>query len=416
MKKPLFLTLLIIGIVMLSNCTKEEENTPPSAGFTISPETGPPVTIFTFNASSSTDKEDLPATLQVRWDWESDGNFDTDYSTNKILNYQYNQPGTFQITLEVMDSENLANAITKSLIITGTLPGVTTDSVVNITANSAICGGNVTSEYGIPVTARGVCWSLLPNPTIDDSHTTDGSDTGTFVSNLTGLIKDTLYYVRAYATNSYGTAYGDELNFMTPEWAFCGDPITITHIEGEVVPVTKTVTYGTVTGIPGEPLKCWISSNLGSDHQATAVDDETEASAGWYWQFNRKQGYKHDGTQRTPNTAWISIIDEYSDWIAANDPCNLELDNGWRIPTHTEYDNIDQWSDWNGPWNSNLKLHTSGYLDWDGLLVDRGIQGVFWSNLQGNSTTAWYMRFDISVSLLAGNDKALGNTLRCIKD
>ena len=63
----------------------------------------------------------------------------------------------------------------------------------------------------------------------------------------------------------------------------CGDNLTVNHlVTNGVAPVDKTVTYGTVTGIPGEPTKCWITSNLGSDHQANAVDDATEESAGWY--------------------------------------------------------------------------------------------------------------------------------------
>ena len=116
----------------------------------------------------------------------------------------------------------------------------------------------------------------------------------------------------------------------------------INHVaSGGVAPVDKTVTYGTVTNIPGETSKCWITSNLGADHQATAVNDATEASAGWYWQFNRMQGYKHDGTTRTPNTTWITSINENLDWQAANDPCALELGNGWRIPTYTEWTNVD---------------------------------------------------------------------------
>jgi hypothetical protein len=65
---------------------------------------------------------------------------------------------------------------------------------------------------------------------------------------------------------------------------YCDDPITISHVAANgVAPVDKSVTYGTVTNIPGEPSKCWITSNLGSDHQALAIDDPTEASAGWYW-------------------------------------------------------------------------------------------------------------------------------------
>ncbi|MBW1839900.1 MAG: hypothetical protein JRI49_08180, partial [Deltaproteobacteria bacterium] len=111
----------------------------------------------------------------------------------------------------------------------------------------------------------------------------------------------------------------------------CGDPITINHVAGTVAPVTKTVTYGTVTNIPGENSKCWITRNLGASRQATAVSDATEASAGWYWQFNRKQGYKHDGTTLTPSWT-ITSIDENLDWESAHDPCALELGTGWRIP------------------------------------------------------------------------------------
>ena len=87
-----------------------------------------------------------------------------------------------------------------------------------------------------------------------------------------------------------------------------------------VAPVSKTVIYGTVNNIPGEPAKCRITSNLGADHQAYVVSDDTEASAGWYWQFNRKQGYRHDSTTRTPNTTRIITISEELDWETANDP------------------------------------------------------------------------------------------------
>ncbi|MEI6436612.1 MAG: hypothetical protein WCP32_17430, partial [Bacteroidota bacterium] len=126
----------------------------------------------------------------------------------------------------------------------------------------------------------------------------------------------------------------------------CGSSFSINHVAGLVAPVSKTVSYGTVTNIPGETSKCWITSNLGADHQATAVDDATEASAGWYWQFNHKQGFKHDGVTRTPNTAWISGINESSDWISANDPCNIELGSSWHLPTYNEWYNVDNTGGW----------------------------------------------------------------------
>ncbi len=95
------------------------------------------------------------------------------------------------------------------------IPIVSTTAMSNITGNSANSGGNVTSDGGSPVTARGVCWCISPNPTTANSFTTDGSGTGSFVSNLTGLAVSTLYYVRAYATNSAGTSYGNQVSFTT---------------------------------------------------------------------------------------------------------------------------------------------------------------------------------------------------------
>ena len=197
---------------------------------------------------------------------------------------------------------------------------------------------------------------------------------------------------------------------------------TINHVAGAVAPVTKTVTYGTVANIPGETSKCWITSNLGADHQATSVDDATEASAGWYWQFNRKQGYKHDGTTRTPNTTWISSISENSDWQATNDPCTIELGSGWRIPTYSEWTNVNTgggWTNWNGPWNSNLKLHAAGYLDFiTGSLSLRGSYGSYWSSTQVNATGigGWSLDFTSSVSHMVASGKAWGLNLRCLKD
>jgi hypothetical protein len=213
-------------------------------------------------------------------------------------------------------------------------------------------------------------------------------------------------------------------NYGKPIWGqatypACGTSITVNHVAGAVAPVTKTVTYGTVTNIPGEPTKCWITSNLGADHQATAVNDATEASAGWYWQFNRKQGYKHDGTTRTPNTTWISWINESYDWTTANDPCVIEIGGGWRIPTYNEWFNIDAtggWTNWNGPWNS-LKLHVAGDLSYvDGSMYNRGNIGYYWSSSLSNSAFGYYLIFGGSDCIVWGDAKAYGLSVRCVRD
>jgi uncharacterized protein (TIGR02145 family) len=299
----------------------------------------------------------------------------------------------------------------------GQLPSIITRIPFEITENSAATGGNV-SDGGSIVTTRGLCWSKYPNPVILDSSTIDGGGVGAFTCHLTDLAVNTRYYVRASATNSVGTAYGNEVTFRT---SGCGLPLAVNHLSsGGVAPVDKTVTYGTTTDVPGEPLKCWITSNLGADHQAAGVDDSTESSAGWYWQFNQKQGYKHDGLTRTPDITWNASPYDDLDWQATNDPCTREIGNGWRIPTYTEWVNVSteqNWTNWNGPWASQLKLHAAGFLGYsDGQMSSRGHRGVYWSSTQNTSTNGWYLTFISELSDMDYYFKGFGFPVRCIKD
>lgn len=107
------------------------------------------------------------------------------------------------------------------------LPTVqTADEVTLMGSGSAQCGGTVTSDGGFAVTARGVCWSVSPEPTVSNLHTNDGNGTGTFVSTLTGLQPASTYYIRAYATNQNGTAYGEQRTITMPS----GLPIVVTTV------------------------------------------------------------------------------------------------------------------------------------------------------------------------------------------
>jgi hypothetical protein len=135
-----------------------------------------------------------------------------------------------------------------------TLPTVTTAAVSNITVTSADCGGTVTDDGSDAVTARGVCWGTGANPTIAGSHTHDGTGTGTFTSSITGLTAYTTYYVRAYATNSQGTAYGAEVTFISS-------------------PTIPTLTTRAATAIAATTATCGgdISSNGGSAVTACGV-------------------------------------------------------------------------------------------------------------------------------------------------
>ena len=142
-------------------------------------------------------------------------------------------------------------------------PIVTTLEIAGLSQTTAVAGGNVTSDGGAEVTARGVCWSTSQEPTVEGEHTTDGSGTGEYQSNLSGLTANTTYYVRAYATNSEGTAYGEEISFTTLEEHIVVEPTVVTISVSEVTETTA-VTGGNVTSDGGGEVSargvCWSTS------------------------------------------------------------------------------------------------------------------------------------------------------------
>ena len=124
------------------------------------------------------------------------------------------------------------------------LPTLTTNFVSNITITSAVSGGNITADGGPSVIRRGVCWSLYPNPTIDDDTTVNGPGIGSFTSTMTGLSIYTNYRVRAYATNAIGTAYGNEISFYTHPAVYTGTISSRLFCAGDSVVVPFEATPG----------------------------------------------------------------------------------------------------------------------------------------------------------------------------
>ncbi len=131
------------------------------------------------------------------------------------------------------------------------LPVVSTERVTSVSTTTATGGGTVSSDGGGPVTARGVVYGTAPAPSLADTATDDGMGVGAFVSRLTGLTPGLTYYVRAYATNSAGTAYGDEFQFTT--LAQLGLP-TVTTAPAASVLVTTATLGGEVTADGGRPV------------------------------------------------------------------------------------------------------------------------------------------------------------------
>jgi len=171
------------------------------------------------------------------------------------------------------------------------MPTVTTTAVSNITGSSAVSGGTVVDEGGATVTARGICWSTAPNPSLTDNVISNGTGSGAFTSNITGLAETTTYYVRAYATNVYGTAYGDELNFTTNLIATpTVNTIAITNITA-----TSASSGGNVVDNGGAAITargvCWSTA-----HNPTIANNKTLDSTGTGTYFSYLSNLNPDTT------------------------------------------------------------------------------------------------------------------------
>ena len=203
-------------------------------------------------------------------------------------------------------------------------PVITTTAITSITKTSASSGGNITSEGGNIVTNRGVCWSLTSSPTIASSKTSNGTGIGSFGSTLTGLTAGTTYYVRAYATNSAGTGYGNEITFST--------------LASDIV-FNPSLTYGSVTDIDGNVYKTiqignqvWMAENLKTTHYQNGeriqnISDNSTWSAlttGAYCWFNNDSNlYKE---------TYGALYNFY----AIADSRKIEP-SGWHVPSDAEW-------------------------------------------------------------------------------
>ncbi len=155
-----------------------------------------------------------------------------------------------------------------------TVPVLTTSAITSIESTNAVSGGNITSDGGLSITVRGVCWGTSQDPTTSDNKSQDGDGTGTFTSSITGLTQGTTYYVRAYATNSLGTSYGATVSFKT-----LGPP-TVTTASVTGFTQTSAISGGNVTDSGGVSITargvCWSIST----DPTTALSTKTSDAAG----------------------------------------------------------------------------------------------------------------------------------------
>ena len=241
------------------------------------------------------------------------------------------------------------------------IPTLTTDSITSITGASATSGGNITDDGGLNVIARGVCWSTNPNPTVSDNHTTDGTGTGNFSSSITGLEIITTYYVRAYATTNAGTAYGNEVSFITeafPTGAINGK-FTI-NANGDQVYFSQ----GNLQYIGSASTPYWkfadnqwdvLGTTTGQNSSSQNVDRDLFGwgTSGWnncnvYYQpydtqnnGNSSQGYGYGPTDGTSYSYDLTGTYANADWGVYNPISNGgNQANQWRTLTKLEWDYV----------------------------------------------------------------------------
>ncbi|WP_395804392.1 fibronectin type III domain-containing protein [Daejeonella sp.] len=291
-------------------------------------------------------------------------------------------------------------------------PRLFTKPISQISASGAISGGDLI-PVDISIISRGVVWSTSINPTIQlSTKTSDGivGDPSQFQSSINGLQPNTKYYVRAYATNTAGTGYGNELSFTT--------------------------LFGTVVSATG---RIWMDRNLGASRVATSIND-VEAY-GDYYQWGRGADGHQKGTSATTNilsttdvpqnSSFIKPGGEPHDWRSPsndnlwqgvngiNNPCP----SGFRLPTIKEWEEeIATWSskNRNGAFASKLKLPSAGFRGDNGALLSAGSAGNYWSStftIFTNIRSAFALGFGGNSANVDGYIyRSFGSCVRCIKD
>jgi len=301
-----------------------------------------------------------------------------------------------------------------TLSTTSQVPVLTTNAVTDITQSTATCGGNITSDGGATVTARGVCWSINQSPTIADSKTTEGTGAGTFTSNITGLSSNTTYYVRAYATNSNGTGYGSAMSFITLQGG-----ATISDVDGNNYTI---VTIST---------QVWMAENLRTTKYKNGasiplITDNT------VWEYSSTPGYCwYSNDQANYGNTYGALYNWYT--VNTGNLCP----SGWHIPTDTEWTTLITFL--GGENVAGGKLKEAGFANWQtpntGATNETGFTarpgggrgsvfnsiceaGNWWSATMSDADNAWYrvmLAWDSGVTR-APTGKSGGMSVRCVKD
>ena len=357
-------------------------------------------------------------------------------------------PGTtYHYRVSAVNSIGTTNGNDLSFTTGAVLPMLTTTLISNKTATTVTTGGNITSNGGAAVTARGVCWATHENPTVSDSRTLDGVGVGSFTSEIGCLSFATSYYVRAYAINSVGTVYGDQLSFTT----LGTNPIIF----------NPALTYGLVTDVDGNCYKTiqmggqvWMAENLKTSryNDGTPLPNVTDPVE-WvnlltksYPLPNHELIYEIVGAFCWYNNDSSGYENEYGKLYNFGAAESGKLcPTGWHVPTSNEWKVLEDFL--GGSYDAGGRLKEEGTTHWDepnyGAINTSGFSALpagffsieymsgpmslfdglgyytgFWSSSEADSLTAFSRSLSSEDHIMgSGFDaKFSGLSVRCLKN
>jgi uncharacterized protein (TIGR02145 family) len=418
----LTIILLIVGTI-LTGCKKEKATIPILTTTRVSN-----ITAKTATSGGNITDEGSSTVISrgVCWSTESSPSITNSKTTDGVGmgSFSSNLTGLKEGTIyyvRAYATNNLGTGYGKMISFTSQpaiIPVLTTAGVSNITSTTATSGGSIINDGGATIAACGVCWSTSINPTIKDRKTEDSLEVEVFISSITDLTPVTTYYLRAYATNNVGTAYGSEISFTTSS-----ANTSITDIDGNV--------YGTIT----IGMQVWMQENLktskyrNGDLIGTTTPDTLDVSPEnvpeYQWIYNGKKSN-------------VALYGRLYTWYTVTDSRGV-CPTGWHVPTDEEWTTLTTYlggedvaggklketgtTDWANP-NTGATNETgfaalpSGYRQYYGTFYAIGYGSIWWSATDSTAMNALYRYVDYNTSSTFRLDypKHCGLSVRCVKD
>lgn len=338
-----------------------------------------------------------------------------------IMNIHQSNGTIVQIPFSLIDS------ITYTITNPGNLVSIATYAATSITETTAISGGNITNDGGSLITERGVCYSTSPSPTTANTKIINGSGgTGSFTSNLTGLTANTTYYLRAYAINSAGTAYGNEVSFTTT----AGGGVIVTNPGAGVT--FNGYTYSSIVLGNGQE---WMAENLRTTSYANG-DPIPNVTDSILWSTLTTGAWVHYNNDSQNDNLYGKVYN----WNTVNDLRNV-CPTGWHVPSDAEWTILINYLGgelvaggkmkstgtqyWQNPNQdatneSGFSGFPGGARSYDGSFVNggAGTTGFWWSSTEANTVDAFdcLLYYNDGKTYRANAAKKNGFSVRCLKD